>query len=46
MIGEHNPNDVCVYPDSNKMAVNALRTKRVVFDMSAVRNYWDGEQPE
>jgi uncharacterized cupin superfamily protein len=44
MIGERNPNDVCVYPDSNKMAVNALRTERNIFDMSAVRRYWDGEQ--
>ncbi|MEO1016259.1 MAG: cupin domain-containing protein [Pseudomonadota bacterium] len=44
MIGEHNPNDVCVYPESNKMAVNALRTRGAIFDMSAVRAYWDGEQ--
>lgn len=41
MIGERNPADVCVYPDSNKMAVNALDA---VFDLSAVREYWDGEQ--
>ena len=40
MIGERNPNDVCVYPDSNKMSISALGT---VFDMSGVRNYWDGE---
>jgi uncharacterized cupin superfamily protein len=44
MIGERNPNDVCVYPDSNKMAVNALRTRACVFDMAATRRYWDGEQ--
>lgn len=44
MIGEHNPNDVCVYPDSNKMAVNALRAKDSIFDMSGVRDYLDGEQ--
>ena len=43
MIGEHSPNDVCVYPNSNKMAVNALRTKGAIFDMSGVRKYWDGE---
>ena len=42
MIGERNPNDVCVYPDSNKMGVKALRTKGAVFDMSALRGYWDG----
>ena len=44
MIGERNPNDVCVYPDSNKMAVNALRTEDSIFDMSGVRSYLDGEQ--
>jgi uncharacterized cupin superfamily protein len=44
MIGERNPNDVCVYPDSNKLAVNALRTRASIFDMLAVRKYWDGEQ--
>jgi uncharacterized cupin superfamily protein len=43
MIGERNPNEVCVYPDSNKMAVAALRTERDIFDMSGVRRYWDGE---
>jgi uncharacterized cupin superfamily protein len=44
MIGERNPNDVCVYPDSNKIAVNALRTNDSIFDMSGLRLYWDGEQ--
>jgi uncharacterized cupin superfamily protein len=44
MIGERNPNEVCVYPDSNKLAVAALRTERDIFDMSAVRRYWDVEQ--
>lgn len=44
MIGERSPNDVCVYPDSNKLAVNALRTRKSIFDMAAVRRYWDGEQ--
>jgi uncharacterized cupin superfamily protein len=43
MIGESNPNDVCVCPDSNKMEVRALRTKGAHFDMSGVRKYWDGE---
>jgi uncharacterized cupin superfamily protein len=46
MIGERNANDVCVYPDSNKMAVAALRTKDDIFDMSGVRKYWDGEQTD
>ena len=44
MIGTRNPADVCVYPDSNKMAVNALRTRACVFDMAGTRGYWDGEQ--
>lgn len=44
MIGERNPNEVCVYPDSNKMAVGALRTREDIFDMSGPRGYWDGEQ--
>jgi uncharacterized cupin superfamily protein len=46
MIGEGNLNDVCVYPDSNKVGVNALRTRTQdpLFDMSGVRRYWDGEQ--
>jgi uncharacterized cupin superfamily protein len=43
MVGERNPNDVCVYPQSNKMAVEALRSADAVFDMSARRRYWDGE---
>jgi uncharacterized cupin superfamily protein len=44
MIGEHSPHDVCVYPDSAKLAVNALRTRDSIFDMAATRHYWDGEQ--
>ncbi len=44
MIGARDPNDVCVYPHSNKMAVNALRTERYVFDMAGTRRYWDGEE--
>ena len=43
MIGERNPNEVCVYPDSNKMAVGPLRTRQDIFDMSGTRNYYDGE---
>jgi uncharacterized cupin superfamily protein len=44
MIGERNPNEVCVYPDSNKIAVDALGPQNAIFDASVVRNYWDGEQ--
>jgi uncharacterized cupin superfamily protein len=43
MIGERNPSDVCVYPDSNKLAVGALRTRQDIFDMGGLREYWDGE---
>ena len=43
IIGTRDPNDVCVYPHSNKMAVSALRTERCVFDMGGLRGYWDGE---
>jgi uncharacterized cupin superfamily protein len=43
MIGEHNPSEVCVYPDSNKVMVRALRSEADIFDMAAVRRYWDGE---
>lgn len=43
MIGERNPDDVCIYPDSDKMAVKALDSDRVIFDRRATRGYWDGE---
>ena len=44
MIGERNPCEVCVYPDSNKVAIDALRPDDAIFDRSAVRGYWDGER--
>ena len=40
MIGERNPNDVCIYPESNKLFI---RQTGEVYDKSAVRDYWDGE---
>lgn len=43
MIGARDPADVCVYPQSEKMAVAALRERANVFDMKARRQYWDGE---
>jgi uncharacterized cupin superfamily protein len=43
MIGEQNPNEVCVYPDSNKIMVRALRSEDDIFDMAAIRRYYDGE---
>lgn len=46
MIGERNPNDVRVMPDSNKMEVRALRLDNPTFGMSDVRDYLDGEQAD
>lgn len=40
VIGENNPNEVAVYTDSNKLMVRALHE---VYDKSASRDYWDGE---
>jgi len=41
VIGENNPNEVCVYPDSNKHSVRWL--DRTLYDNAARREYWDGE---
>jgi uncharacterized cupin superfamily protein len=40
IIGERNPDDVVVYPDSGKVLVRALGR---ILDMEATRGYWDGE---
>lgn len=40
MIGENRRDEVCVYPDSNKVLVRALGQ---VLDRAAVKDYWDGE---
>lgn len=40
VIGEQKPDEVCVYPDSNKVLVRSLHE---VYDRAAVRKYWDGE---
>lgn len=42
IVGERNPNDVIIYPDTGKVMVGALG-KRQIFDMNARRDYWDGE---
>lgn len=42
VIGDHEPNDVCVYPDSNKVLVRAL--DRAVFRDGGRLDYWDGER--
>lgn len=43
MIGARDPADVCVYPQSEKMALAAIEGRDNVFDMRARRRYWDGE---
>jgi uncharacterized cupin superfamily protein len=40
VIGERDPNEVCVYTDSNKVMVRRLGQ---IYDKAAVRDYWDGE---
>jgi len=40
LIGENNPNESCVYPDSNKVSNRWLDER---YDRSAQREYWDGE---
>lgn len=43
IVGERNPNEVSVYPETNKVLVRALG-RRTLFDMAARRGYWDGEE--
>jgi len=40
VIGENNPNESCVYPDSNKVSNRWLGER---YDRAATRDYWDGE---
>ena len=42
IIGERNPNEVAVYPDTNKVMVRSLG-RGAIFDLAAKRGYWDGE---
>lgn len=44
IIGDREPNEVCVYPDSNKVIVTAL--DRAVFRDGERLGYWDGEREE
>jgi uncharacterized cupin superfamily protein len=41
IIGENNPHEVSVYPDTNKVQVRWLDER---YDRSALRSYWDGEE--
>jgi uncharacterized cupin superfamily protein len=42
VIGEQDPNDVIVYPDSNKVKIRALGAAGIL-DLAARRGYWHGE---
>jgi uncharacterized cupin superfamily protein len=46
MIGQRNLADVCVYPDSRKIAVGALRQRDCVFSTAQPLDYWAGEKAE
>ncbi len=41
MIGEKNPHDVCVYPDSNKVKIRSTDT---ILSLDNPLEYWDGEK--
>jgi uncharacterized cupin superfamily protein len=43
VIGEKNPNEVCVYTDSNKVMVRSLGRGKNIFEAAAIKDYWDGE---
>lgn len=45
IVGEKNPNEVCVYTDTNKVLVRSLG-RREIYDRAALRDYWDGEKTE
>lgn len=46
VIGDNQPDEVCVYPDSNKIMVRAISRipRDDIFDAGATRAYWDGEE--
>lgn len=44
MIGDREPNEVCVYPDSDKVMVRDL--DRALFRGSERLDYWDGEHAD
>ena len=43
IIGERNPNDVIVYPDSGKVAVRLMGEN---YRLAATADYWDGEETD
>ncbi len=48
IIGDNDPNEVCVYPDSNKVMVRALGRQGMddIFDAAATLDYWHGEKAD
>jgi mannose-6-phosphate isomerase-like protein (cupin superfamily) len=44
MIGDNQPSEVCVYPDSNKVLVRGL--DRAIFRDPERLDYWDGERAD
>jgi uncharacterized cupin superfamily protein len=44
IIGDHEPSEVCAYPDSNKVLVRAL--DRAIFREPRRADYWDGERAD
>ena len=44
MIGDNDPNEVCVYPDSNKLNVRNLG--RAIFRGGERLDYWDAEKAD
>ncbi|MGQ0531866.1 MAG: cupin domain-containing protein [Caulobacteraceae bacterium] len=47
MIGDNQPNEVCVYPDSNKVSISALRDPdRFILRLGERLDYWDGEKKD
>lgn len=43
VIGENNPKEICIYPDSGKIAIDALKELRL---LGPIANYYDGENPD
>jgi uncharacterized cupin superfamily protein len=44
VIGDNDPNEVCVYPDSGKIMLRGFQ--RTVALLGAKRDYWDGEKTD
>lgn len=43
MIGDHRPDEICVYTDTNKVMVRSLGE---IYDKSALRTYWEDENTD